>query len=177
MNVFIWAYSVGGSNNAAIAEAILGEHSERGDKVDTLVAMDLSFDEGTLEAYREKIKKADLIYFVYPIHWGSYPWKYKQTIDTLLSYGFAYEFAKDGTTPVPLLTKKRARVITTSGHDTQEYVKQLESIHYLAQKTVLGFIGMEYEGALNLGGRRRDAGDTLDVSAVKLFINNKYSEV
>lgn len=173
MKIFIWAYSVGGSNNTRIAEAILHEHRDMGDAVDTLVASELSFDDETLAAYRKKIADADLIYFVYPIHWGSYPWLYKRTIDELLSYGFAYEYSKDGTTPIPLLSGKRARVITTSGHKNQEYVKQLESIHYLAQKTILNFVGMQYEGALNLGGRKHDHREDLDVQAVKVFIHKK----
>lgn len=153
MKIFIWSHSGPRSNNHEIAEAVRRIHEEKGDSTYSFVSEDVLLTEDNIPEYQKELKSADMVYFVYPIHWGSYPHKMKEAIDRLLTYGFAYEYSDDGQ-PIPLLTGKVAKIITSSGHPNEYYGNHLESIHSLAEKTILGFVGMKVLGAFNAGGRK-----------------------
>lgn len=62
---------------------------------------------------QKKIKKSDLMIFIYPIWWGSMPAILKGFFDKILTSGFAYEFI-DGK-PKGLLDDKQAVVFFTTG--------------------------------------------------------------
>ncbi len=170
MNIFIWAQSKSDSNNSVIVETIKKEHEAKGDLVYVLSAEEASFDNDSISSYQSELKKADMVYLAYPIHWGSYPFMFKKSIDSILAYGFAYEY-KDGL-PVGLLSGKTAKIITTSGHPKEYYVDQLKAIHYLAEKTIINFVGIDSKGAVNVGGRTHGDINGLNLSEVITLINN-----
>ncbi len=169
MNIFIWAQSEGNTNNGTIVTTIKEEHEKKGDSVYVLTAENAQLDAETVAVYQNEIGKADMVYLTYPVQWGSYPNAFKKTLDTVLSYGFAYK--KDDTGIVPLLTGKKGKVVTTSAHPNEYYVDQLKAIHYLSETTVLRFTGISPLGSLNIGGRTHAATEGLDKEAVRAFVN------
>ena len=74
---------------------------------------DMQFDEET-EVYRENIKWADHLVFVFPIWWSGMPAILKGFTDRVLTTGFAYNFK--GLMPIGYLKGKTAWIINT--HDT-----------------------------------------------------------
>jgi hypothetical protein len=62
-------------------------------------------------------------------------------------------------------------VVTTSGHPNEYYIEQLKAIHYLADKTLLGFVGIESLGAINLGGRHGGKIEGFPEQEVVAFVN------
>lgn len=63
------------------------------------------------EAYREKIKRADLLVFIYPIFWGRPPAMLLGFIDQNFSANFAYRH--EGLLPEGLLKGKQAVCVST----------------------------------------------------------------
>lgn len=61
--------------------------------------------------YREMLKWADFLIFIYPIWWSGMPALLKGFIDRVFANGFAYKYK--GTRPVGLLKNKQAWVINT----------------------------------------------------------------
>lgn len=171
MNIFIWSQFNNESNNKVITDVIKSEHEAKGDVVYNLVAEDATLDEASIAKYQEELKKADFVYINYPIHWGSYPNKLKATIDSVLTYGFAYEYTPEGM-PNGLLFGKKAKIITTSGHPNEYYVDQLKAIHYLTEKTLLGFVGIETVSAINFGGKTHGKTEGFPIEEIKSFVNN-----
>lgn len=170
MNIFIWGAKRSQSNNNEINKLIVSEHQTKGDTVYTFIAEDAVYTEETIKQYQAEITKADFIYVTYPIQWGSYPAAFKKSLDTLLSYGFAYSYNADGTVN-QLLTGKKGKVVTTSGHPNEYYVDQLKAIHYLVDKTFLGFVGIKSQGALNIGGRSQGKIEGFPTEEVIAFVN------
>ncbi len=170
MNIFIWANGEEGSNNNLIVDTIKKEHTTKGDNIFILSGVDAKFGEVDIKNYQDELKKADFVYFTYPVQWGSYPNIFKKTVDSVLTYGYAYEYTTEGM-PKALLTGKKAKIITTSGHPNEYYVDQLKAIHYLAEKTILGFVGIETVSTINFGGRTKNKLEGFNVDELVAFIN------
>lgn len=68
---------------------------------------------------QEHIKWADVITFVYPVWWASFPAILKGYVDRVFSYGFAYEYV-DGA-PKGLLKGKKALLFSTTGTPNEMY--------------------------------------------------------
>ena len=149
-----------------ITKLIQDHHQE--DKVYTLYSDDADLSESGIEEIQKHLSQADMVYMTYPIEWGSYPYSYKETIDKLLTYGYAYEMGEQGTKG--LLNKKKAKIITTTGHPNEYYQEQLKSIHYLNRNTVLEFVGIEVTGALNIGGRHHGKTEGFPADEVTAFL-------
>ncbi|MCK8638773.1 NAD(P)H-dependent oxidoreductase [Fructobacillus fructosus] len=62
--------------------------------------------------YRDVVKKADFLIFIYPIWWSSMPAILKGLIDRVFVQGYAYRY--NGVIPVALLKNKKAWIITTN---------------------------------------------------------------
>lgn len=62
--------------------------------------------------YRDAVKKADFLIFIYPIWWSSMPAILKGFIDRVFVQGYAYRYK--GLFPVALLKNKKAWIITTN---------------------------------------------------------------
>ncbi|WP_413627801.1 NAD(P)H-dependent oxidoreductase [Fructilactobacillus vespulae] len=72
---------------------------------------DLATDPST-QKYRELVKTADFLIFIYPIWWGGMPAIMKGFIDRVFVKGFAYKY--NGIFPVALLKHKKAWIINTN---------------------------------------------------------------
>ncbi|MBU3217860.1 NAD(P)H-dependent oxidoreductase (plasmid) [Clostridium estertheticum] len=68
---------------------------------------------------QEHIKWADVITFIYPVWWTSFPAMLKGYVDRVFSYGFAYEYV-DGV-PNGLLKIKKGLLFCTTGTPSEIY--------------------------------------------------------
>ncbi len=99
------------------------------------------FDDVKVE--QDFIRDADIITFIFPIWWADMPAILKGYIDRVFAHGFAYKY--DETGPKPLLTGKKAIIITPTG-GTEEMLDKIGMLD--AQKlTIVGnkfsFTGIE----------------------------------
>ncbi|GCD12802.1 NAD(P)H-dependent oxidoreductase [Clostridium tagluense] len=94
-------------------------------------------------AEQEHIKWADVITFVYPVWWASFPAMLKGYIDRVFSYGFAYEYI-DGV-PNGLLKGKKGLLFCTTGTPSEMY--SANGMHNSMKQTtdqgILNFSGIE----------------------------------
>ncbi len=168
MNILIWTKTSAESNAKLITDTIEQIHLAKGDTVYKLIAEDITFNESGIKSCQEEISKAEMIYVTYSIEWGSYPFKFKESIDKILTYGFAYTY--DGGSIKALLINKKAKIITTSGHPNDFYKEQIKAIHYLTKKTILEFVGIEEVGSINFGGRSHGKTEGFPIDELKSFI-------
>lgn len=113
----------------------------------------------------ERIKKADVLIFVYPVWWVGMPAILKGYIDRVFSYGFAYKYSEKGI--VPLLKEKKAFVINTMGAETKD-VKiflAIKAMNALLEQGILGFCGIK-----TIGHKYFGAVDRVDDSARKAML-------
>lgn len=88
------------------------------------------------------VRWADLILFIYPIWWGGMPAILKGYIDKTFSWGFAYR--SNGNGVHPLLTDKKALVMTTLGQSREEYEKGMfQAMSLINSQGIFGFCGVE----------------------------------
>ncbi|MFB4162833.1 NAD(P)H-dependent oxidoreductase [Alteribacillus sp. JSM 102045] len=99
----------------------------------------------------EKMKWADVITFIFPLWWGSFPAAGKGFLDRVLSYGFAYEL--EGETPVPLMNGKKAAVIYTTGTPTEEFIEKgsKHCIEETWKEEIFSFCGFDCLPFLHFG--------------------------
>jgi NAD(P)H dehydrogenase (quinone) len=92
---------------------------------------------------QEHIKWADVITFVYPVWWASFPAILKGYIDRVFSYGFAYESVNGA--PTGLLKGKKALLFSTTGASNEFY--SANGMHNSMKQTtdqgILNFSGIE----------------------------------
>ncbi|PGP03311.1 NADPH dehydrogenase [Bacillus cereus] len=107
MNVLIiYAHPSPSSFNAAILEHVqkgIGETNH------SVTLLDLYKEQ--FERYRDLVKAADTLLFIYPIWWWGMPAILKGFIDRIFVAGFAYKY--EGALPKGLLKGKKAWVINT----------------------------------------------------------------
>jgi NAD(P)H dehydrogenase (quinone) len=85
---------------------------------------------------------ADLLIFIYPVWWGGMPAIVKGYIDRVFSWGFAYK--SNGNGAYPLLTGKRAMVMSTMGQARADYEKGMfKAMNTINVEGVFGFCGIE----------------------------------
>lgn len=89
------------------------------------------------------IEWADVLIFVFPLWWNSFPAILKGYIDRIFSYGFAYSYDKHGSHG--LLTDKKVIIITTLGETDEVYrVSGLyEAVKITQDLGLFEFCGME----------------------------------
>jgi NAD(P)H dehydrogenase (quinone) len=88
------------------------------------------------------VKWADLLLFIYPVWWGGMPAIVKGYIDRVFSWGFAYK--SNGNGAYPLLTGKRAMVMSTMGQTRADYEKGMfKAMNTINVEGVFGFCGIE----------------------------------
>jgi NAD(P)H dehydrogenase (quinone) len=92
---------------------------------------------------QEHIKWADVITFVYPVWWASFPAILKGYVDKVFSYGFAYEYV-DGA-PNGLLKDKKALLFSTSGTPNEIYsaIGMHNSMKQTVDQGIFNFSGLE----------------------------------
>jgi NAD(P)H dehydrogenase (quinone) len=106
-----------------------------------------------VRAEQEKINRADVLVFIYPVWWSDCPAKLKGWFDRVLSYGYAYSYDenKERSTKIKI---KKALVICSAGH-TSEYLEQIgiaESMKRIMLNDRLLGIGVEEAKMIILGG-------------------------
>ena len=72
---------------------------------------------------QEKVDRADVLAFIYPIWWSDCPAKLKGWFDRVWTYGYAYYYDKDGKRQTRIAVKK-AVVICSAGH-TLDYLEEV----------------------------------------------------
>jgi NAD(P)H dehydrogenase (quinone) len=92
---------------------------------------------------QEHIKWADIITFVYPVWWVSFPAILKGYVDRVFSFGFAYEYV-DGA-PNGLLKGKKALLFCTSGSPNEIYSANgmHNSMKQTSDQGIFNFSGIE----------------------------------
>lgn len=101
------------------------------------------FRDPKLEKYREQIKWADKIVFVYPIWWGRPPAMLLGYIDQLFAANFAYKDNK-GLLPEGLLKGKSVVCISTMKGPTKYPLLWLNNAHKILMKRALfNFVGIK----------------------------------
>lgn len=103
-------------------------------------------------AEQEHIRATDLFVLMYPIWWTGLPAMLKGYIDRVLSYGFAYQYGEGGNV-VPLLTGKKALLISTHGTPKEIYdqIGMTEALKQTADKGIFEFCGIEVINHLFFG--------------------------
>lgn len=96
-----------------------------------------------IKKYQEQIKNADKITIIYPIWWAQMPAMLKGFIDRVFTMGFAFLYNEEG--PKPLLSGKKAHIITCSGSPNEYYeaTGMHEAIHKTIDYGVFEFCGFE----------------------------------
>lgn len=92
---------------------------------------------------QEHVNWADVITFVYPVWWASFPAMLKGYIDRVFSYGFAYEYV-DGV-PNGLLKGKKALLLCTTGTPSEIYAAtgMHNSMKQTTDQGIFSFSGLE----------------------------------
>ncbi len=96
-----------------------------------------------LEKYREQIKWADKLVFIYPIWWGRPPAMLLGYIDQMFASNFAYK-DKKGLFPEGLLKGKSVVCISTMKGPTNYPMLWLNNAHkILMKKALFNFVGIK----------------------------------
>lgn len=90
----------------------------------------------SLSRYREQLKRADQIVFVYPIWWGRPPAMLLGYIDQMFASGFAYR-DEGGLLPVGLLKGKSAVCVSTMKGPALYPLIWLQNAHKMLMKRAL----------------------------------------
>ncbi|OAB40812.1 NAD(P)H-dependent oxidoreductase [Paenibacillus glacialis] len=137
----------GSSENANITEIkVLDLYEEKFDPIlvfnENKRRRDMHADP-QFEKYREQIKWADKIVFVYPIWWGRPPAMLMGYIDQMFASNFAYR-DKGGMLPEGLLKGKSAVCISTMKGPTFYLLFWLNNAHkLLMKKALLQYVGIK----------------------------------
>jgi len=99
------------------------------------------------------IKNADAITLIYPLWWTSMPAILKGYIDRVFSYGFAYQYTKEGMVE-GLLGSKKSFMITTQGTPNMYYDASgmTQSLKQTTDEGIFGFCAVETLEHLFFGG-------------------------
>jgi NAD(P)H dehydrogenase (quinone) len=110
-----------------------------------------------LEVYREKIKQANLLVFVYPIFWGRPPAMLLGFIDQVFAANFAYRH--DSLLPEGLLAGKRAVCVSTMKGPRFYSRFFLHNAHQiLMKKALFQFVGIRKVKLFEFGGMEKKNG-------------------
>lgn len=109
------------------------------------------------EMYREKIKRADLLVFIYPIFWGRPPAMLLGFIDQNFSANFAYRH--EGLLPEGLLKGKQAVCVSTMKGPVLYSRFYLGNAHKILMKRALfRFVGIRKVKIYEFGGMEKKNG-------------------
>jgi NAD(P)H dehydrogenase (quinone) len=123
------------------------------------------------EKYREQIRWADRLVFIYPIFWGRPPAMLLGFIDQVLATDFAYKYVPGKIYPKGLLAGKSAVCISTM-KGPRGYIRfTLGNVHQvLMKKAVLRFVGIRHIKFFEFGSMESPKGN----QARKLAIVHNY---
>jgi NAD(P)H dehydrogenase (quinone) len=127
----------------------------------------------TEQAY---ITHADVITLIYPLWWTSMPAILKGYIDRVFSYGFAYQYTKEGTVE-GLFSAKKTFMITTQGTPNAFYDASgmTKSLIQTTDEGIFGFCEATTLGHLFFGGI--SASDDVARKAMLQTVESKLKEL
>jgi NAD(P)H dehydrogenase (quinone) len=158
-NLVVFAHPNSNSFGKGIVDAVVKASEEEGANVRVRDLYEIGFDPilkpsdfvtfqsgkvpEDILAEQEHIKWADVITFVYPVWWTSFPAMLKGYVDRVFSYGFAYEYV-DGV-PNGLLKGKKGLLIGTTGSPSELYATNgmHNSMKQTTDQGIFNFSGIE----------------------------------
>lgn len=97
-----------------------------------------------LQPYRDQIQRADKLIFIYPIWWGRTPAMLDGYIDRIFTKDFAFQYAKNISGSIGLLTNKEVVCISTMKGPTFYPFFLLNNAHQaLLRKALFNFVGIK----------------------------------
>ncbi len=105
---------------------------------------DASAPPADIQREQQRVERADMLVFIFPVYWWSVPGLLKGWFDRVLTLNWAYKVAEDGRT-VGNLRKVPVRLIATAGSDVAGFDKHGYSTAIRTQlvEGVFGFCGLK----------------------------------
>ncbi len=105
---------------------------------------DASAPPADIQREQQRVERADMLVFVFPVYWWSVPGLLKGWFDRVLTLNWAYKVAEDGRI-VGNLRKVPVRLIATAGSDVAGFDKHGYSTAIRTQlvEGVFGFCGLK----------------------------------
>jgi len=126
-----------------------------------------------LASYRQKIKEADTLIFIYPIWWGRPPAMLLGFFDRIMASGYAYRDRKGSPYPEGLMKGKRVICISTMKGPSGYTALLLNNAHkVLMRKALFNFIGIRKVKFFEFGSMEKSGGSQTG----KLALIRKYME-
>lgn len=113
-------------------------------KADNDVFNGRALPDAYLIAEQQRIEKADVILFIFPVYWWSLPAVMKGWVDRVFSQGWAYKYdVNTGTTR--MLTGLKGKVIATAGTNRATIDRRgyLDAMKIQFNQGIFGFCGMQ----------------------------------
>ncbi|MEP9308541.1 NAD(P)H-dependent oxidoreductase [Enterobacter cloacae] len=160
--LIVTAHPVENSLSQSLAQRIAGKLQELGTQVEiadlhaegfspTMIRPDLDLYHGDVSALpdevlleQQRVERADMLVFVFPIYWWSVPALLKGWFDRVLTVNWAYKVAEDGRI-VGNLRDVPVRLVATAGSDIAGFDKHGYSAAIQSQivEGVFGFCGLK----------------------------------
>ena len=160
--LIVTAHPVENSLSQSLAQRIAGKLQEQGTQVEiadlhaegfspTMIRPDLDLYHGDVSALpdevlreQQRVERADMLVFVFPIYWWSVPALLKGWFDRVLTVNWAYKVAEDGRI-VGNLRDVPVRLVATAGSDIAGFDKHGYSAAIQSQivEGVFGFCGLK----------------------------------
>lgn len=160
--LIVTAHSVENSLSHSLAARIAARLREQGTQVEiadlhaeaftpAMLRPDLALYHGDASAppadiqrEQQRVERADMLVFVFPVYWWSVPGLLKGWFDRVLTLNWAYKVAEDGRI-VGNLRKVPVRLIATAGSDVAGFDKHGYSTAIRTQlvEGVFGFCGLK----------------------------------
>jgi len=113
-----------------------------------------------LELYREKIRKADCLIFIYPIWWGRPPAMLMGFFDRVMAAGYAYRNREGSLFPEGLLKGKRVICISTMKGPSGYIRAWLNNAHkVLMRRALFNFVGIRKVKFFEFGSMEKSGGN------------------
>jgi len=105
---------------------------------------DASAPPADIQREQQRVERADMLVFIFPVYWWSVPGLLKGWFDRVLTLNWAYKVAEDGRI-VGNLRKVPVRLIATAGSDVAGFDKHGYSTAIRTQlvEGVFGFCGLK----------------------------------
>lgn len=129
-----------------------------------------------LEKYREQIRWADRLVFIYPIFWGRPPAMLLGYIDQIFASNFAYKNLPGRIYPEGLLSGKSVVCISTMKGPANYIFLTLGNAHKnLMRKALFNFVGIKKVKFFEFGSMESKKGNQeKKLTKVEMYFSNSY---
>ena len=127
-----------------------------------------------LEGYRQKMRDADTLIFIYPIWWGRPPAMLMGFFDRIMATGYAYRNKEGSPFPEGLLKGKRVICISTMKGPSGYTALLLGNAHkILMRKALFNFVGIRKVKFFEFGSMEKAGGkQPVKLAAVRKYMKN-----